>query len=162
MIILTFVALVSVAPDTSCAKQSRKVTVLAGQNTYGMLDFSNVRTASLPSGERTIGLPMMRIIRDRSLNNVGVAPDVVVPPSDTGDALAFARRYLRTHPRDAIQGSIRRPPDERSASRSRFAGPDVTKITFGNSGDSNARTEVARCLISLPTKQRNQTRRLGR
>jgi hypothetical protein len=92
------------------AKQSRKVTVLVGQNTYGMLDFSNVRTAPLPSGERTIGLLMMRVIRDRSLNNIGVAPDVVIPLSDTADALGFARRYLRTHPRDASQGSVRRSP----------------------------------------------------
>jgi hypothetical protein len=48
------------------------------------------------------------LTRDRSLNNVGVAPDVVIPPSDTADALAFARRYLRTHPRDASQGAFTR------------------------------------------------------
>lgn len=95
------------------AKQSRKVTVVGSQNTYGMLDYSNVRAATLPSGERRIGLPMMRIIRDRPLNNVGVAPDVVIPPRDTADAVAFAREYLRVHRQEAARDSVRRPPNDR-------------------------------------------------
>lgn len=39
------------------------------------------------------------VVRGQPLNNVGVAPDVRIPPSDTADALGFARRYLRDHPR---------------------------------------------------------------
>ncbi|HEX8451329.1 MAG TPA: S41 family peptidase [Longimicrobium sp.] len=95
---------VAVLVDRRCAssceqfaldvRQSRKVVLLGAENTRGMLDYGNLRTVALPSGERRIQFPVARSHRlpAEPLDATGVAPAVRVPPG--ADAVEFARRYL--------------------------------------------------------------------
>jgi hypothetical protein len=77
------------------ARQSRRVVVAGAESTRGMLDYGNVRTVSLPSGERRLHLPTSRSRRlpAEPLDATGVVPTLRVPP-DEADAVAFARREL--------------------------------------------------------------------
>lgn len=76
------------------ARQSRKVVLLGPENTRGMLDYGNLRTVALPSGERRIQFPVARSHRLPALplDGIGVAPAVRVPSG--ADAVEFARGFL--------------------------------------------------------------------
>jgi hypothetical protein len=78
------------------ARQSRKVTLFASENTRGMLDYGNLRTVRLPSGVRRLAVPTTRSLRlpENPLDLVGIAPGVRIPP-DEADPVAFAARHLR-------------------------------------------------------------------
>lgn len=77
------------------ARQSRRVVVVGAERTRGMLDYGNVRTVRLPSGERRLHLPTSRSRRlpAEPLDATGVVPTLRVP-ADEADAVAFARREL--------------------------------------------------------------------
>ncbi|MBW3569958.1 MAG: S41 family peptidase [Gemmatimonadetes bacterium] len=80
------------------ARQSRKVTVFASENTRGMLDYGNLRTVRLPSGARRLAVPTTRSLRlpENPMDLVGIAPGVRIPPGET-DPVRFAARHLRSH-----------------------------------------------------------------
>ncbi|HEX5723879.1 MAG TPA: S41 family peptidase [Longimicrobiaceae bacterium] len=82
------------------AGQSSKVTVFGTANTGGFLDYGNVRTIRLPSGERTLRVPTTRSGRlpEQPLDATGIAPEVRIP-RDEADAVEFARRYLHSQAR---------------------------------------------------------------
>ena len=76
------------------ARQSGKVTVFGAENTRGALDYLNVRTARLPSGVRTLRLPISRLsgLPADPVNPTGLAPDVRLAPA--ADPVAHAARHL--------------------------------------------------------------------
>ncbi|CAA9372667.1 MAG: hypothetical protein AVDCRST_MAG68-5640 [uncultured Gemmatimonadetes bacterium] len=79
------------------ALQSDKVTVLGTRNTGGVHDYGNVRSVWLP-GWRRLRVPTSRsrrMLAEGPLDMVGIPPQVLIPPAET-DAVAFARRYLRS------------------------------------------------------------------
>lgn len=93
------------------ARQSRKVTLFGG-NTAGILDYSNVLTAALPSGKFTLRYSGSRSLRlpDEPIDNVGIAPDVRLDDAD-GDPIGYVQRWLeaRTAPAvPAAKGGSRR------------------------------------------------------
>jgi hypothetical protein len=62
------------------ARQSRKVTIY-GEPTAGILDFGNVRSATMPSGTLRLFYPTTRSKRlpHAPVDGIGVLPDVLVP-----------------------------------------------------------------------------------
>ena len=95
---------VAVLVDSGCAsscenfllrvRQSTKVTTM-GTHSAGVGDYGEVRFVWLP-GWRRVGLPTNRS-RGPRIDNVGIAPAVVIPGSES-DPVAFARRYLASPP----------------------------------------------------------------
>lgn len=81
------------------ARQSAKVVVVGG-STYGALDYSNVRRVALPSGVRTLHLPMTRRgwLPKTSVDAAGIAPDVWVPEG-VADWTSFALGVLEARVR---------------------------------------------------------------
>ena len=87
------------------ARQSKKVT-LFGQPSAGVLDYSNVRLFTLPSGNCFLAIPTTRTRRlpKDPIDNIGIAPDVrirnLTAPQTSGDsAVDFVQNYLNRHPR---------------------------------------------------------------
>lgn len=85
------------------AKQSDKVILFGNCNTAGVIDYSNVTSIPLPSGEYQIKNPMTRSKRlpKNPIDNIGIAPDIIIPfPSteqlyDKLDSwVYFVRNYL--------------------------------------------------------------------
>jgi hypothetical protein len=76
------------------ARFSHKVT-LFGQNTTGVLDYSNVLSAPLPSGKHVLSYSSSRSLRlpDEPFDNVGIAPDVRIDAT-VGDEIGFIQRWL--------------------------------------------------------------------
>ena len=76
------------------ARESAKVVVV-GASTRGALDYSNVRDVALPSGTRTLSLPMTRRmwLPETLVDAAGLAPDVWVPEG-VPDWTAFALGVL--------------------------------------------------------------------
>lgn len=62
------------------ARQSKKVA-LYGETTAGVLDYSNMRTFKLPSGNRVLGIATTRSRRlpDNPVDGIGIEPDVIIP-----------------------------------------------------------------------------------
>ncbi|WP_420455382.1 hypothetical protein [Rubrivirga sp.] len=76
------------------ARWSSKVVVVGGA-TEGALDYSNVRSAPLPSGVRVAHIPMTRRgwLPETSVDAGGIAPDVRVPDG-ASDWAVFALGVL--------------------------------------------------------------------
>ncbi len=74
------------------ARQSRKVTIY-GQPTAGILDFGNVRGASMPGGALVLYHPTTRSKRlpHHPVDGVGVPPDVAIPTGEP-DPVAWILR----------------------------------------------------------------------
>ncbi len=79
------------------ARASRKVTLLGGP-TAGVIDYSNVITATAPSGDFELGWPMTRSMRlpQEPFDNVGVPPDVPSPADGVADEIAWAQEWLES------------------------------------------------------------------
>lgn len=75
------------------AEQSKKVT-LFGQNSAGAIDYTEIVSAKIPCSYFTVLYPAFRSdrIEKRPLNNIGITPDVVIPPH-TSDWVEFVRTY---------------------------------------------------------------------
>ncbi len=78
------------------ARQSAKVTVF-GENTYGAIDFQNVRIASLPSGNRQLRFAMSMSLRVLAIEERqrGLSPDHQLPPEVLRDPDAAIEHVLR-------------------------------------------------------------------
>jgi hypothetical protein len=63
------------------AKNSRKVTLFGNCNTAGVLDYSNMISENFPSNRYELYCPMTRSRRlpDNPIDNIGIAPDVIIP-----------------------------------------------------------------------------------
>ncbi|QNK61823.1 hypothetical protein H7F33_14845 [Pedobacter sp. PAMC26386] len=77
------------------AEQSKKVT-LFGQNSSGAIDYTEIVTAKMPCKLYTVTYPAFRSdrINRRKLDNVGIAPNVLIPDSIT-DWVEFVRKYQK-------------------------------------------------------------------
>ena len=82
---------VGVVVDRHCASTTEQFLILAtqsskvvifGENTAGCIDYSNVVSVKLPSGEGTLNYPITRSKRVGSapIDGVGIAPDVTMDP----------------------------------------------------------------------------------
>ncbi|WP_027469553.1 S41 family peptidase [Deefgea rivuli] len=62
------------------AKQSARVTLI-GENSAGVLDYSNVREFPLPSGQRSLWLATSRSLRlpEHGIDGIGIPPDIPLP-----------------------------------------------------------------------------------
>lgn len=80
------------------ARASRKVTLM-GWPSAGVIDYSNVITATAPSGNFMLAWPMTRSMRlpDESFDNVGVQPDVQFN-EDIEDEIGAAQTWLEAQP----------------------------------------------------------------
>ncbi|BDX39646.1 hypothetical protein CYCD_30010 [Tenuifilaceae bacterium CYCD] len=85
------------------AKNSDKVMLFGNKNTAGVLDYSNAVQVSFPSKNYTLLYPMTRSRRlpDYPIDNVGIAPDVIIPLKETvqlydriDDWVYFVQNYL--------------------------------------------------------------------
>ncbi|MBE0646737.1 MAG: hypothetical protein IH596_03025 [Bacteroidales bacterium] len=67
------------------AKESDKVILFGNQNTAGVLDYSNAVGEDFPSGNYELTFPMTRSRRlpDMPIDNIGIAPDVLIPYPST-------------------------------------------------------------------------------
>jgi hypothetical protein len=63
------------------ARESKKVTLFGNCNTAGILDYSNAVPVEFPSGKYELNYPMTRSRRlpDHPIDNIGIAPDVIIP-----------------------------------------------------------------------------------
>jgi hypothetical protein len=63
------------------AKNSKKVKLFGNCNTAGVLDYSNIVPVNFPSGKYELNYPMTRSRRlpDHPIDNIGIAPDVIIP-----------------------------------------------------------------------------------
>ncbi|MDR2145584.1 MAG: hypothetical protein LBE91_03880 [Tannerella sp.] len=63
------------------AKESDKVILFGNTHTAGVLDYSNVRIIPFPSNKYQVGCPLTRSKRipDNPFDNIGIAPDVIIP-----------------------------------------------------------------------------------
>lgn len=63
------------------AKNSKKVILFGNCNTKGVLDYSNIVPENFPSGRYELNYPMTRSRRlpDNPIDNIGIAPDVIIP-----------------------------------------------------------------------------------
>ena len=77
------------------ARQSSKVVLMGSSHTKGVHDYGELRFVWLP-GWRRVSVPTSRV-PGAHLDNVGIAPAVFIPVSDTG-AVEYARRYLHHMP----------------------------------------------------------------
>ncbi|WP_293392149.1 S41 family peptidase [Nevskia sp.] len=82
------------------ARQSMKVR-LFGQPSWGLLDYSNVRTLPLPSAQRLLGIATTRSRRlpKHPIDNIGIPPDVFIADLDTQqsseEAVDFVLNYWK-------------------------------------------------------------------
>ncbi len=77
------------------AKQSKKVTVL-GRQTAGIADYGNLSVSVAPCRDWELWIPVMRsnrVAAGRGIDNVGVAPDVVLEGEESG-WIEYARKWL--------------------------------------------------------------------
>lgn len=84
------------------ARQSQKVTVMGLERTKGVGDYGNVRSVWLP-GWRRLRIPIsrsMRFLSEGPLDNIGIAPDVLIS-DDASDLVEYAHRYLSNRSLDA-------------------------------------------------------------
>lgn len=67
------------------AKNSDKVILFGNRNTMGVLDYSNAVSELLPSGNFKLIYPLTRSRRlpDNPIDNIGIAPDVIIPYDET-------------------------------------------------------------------------------
>lgn len=80
------------------ARHSAK-TVVLGDTTRGALDYANLRTVPLPSGERDLEMPTTRRswLPGFSVDRAGLAPDVAIP-AGVADWVSYALGYLEAAP----------------------------------------------------------------
>lgn len=79
------------------AEQSKKVT-LFGQNSAGAIDYTEIVNGEIPCSYFSIQYPVFRSsrIETRPLNNIGIAPQVIIPDS-VPDWVEFVRTYKPVH-----------------------------------------------------------------
>lgn len=88
------------------ARSSHKVTLFGRENTAGVLDYSNVLQATLPSGRyvlRYSGTRSLRLPEER-FDNVGLAPDVRLG-DEVDDPIGYIQRWLEA--RSAAEAAAR-------------------------------------------------------
>lgn len=85
------------------AKNSDKVILFGNRNTMGVLDYSNAVSELLPSGNFKLIYPLTRSRRlpDNPIDNIGIAPDVLIPYNETNQLfnrldnwVYFVQEYL--------------------------------------------------------------------
>jgi len=77
------------------AKQSKKVTIM-GRQTAGIADYGNAGVSVAPCRDWELWIPIMRSNRvadGRSLDNIGITPDVVLEENEP-DLMARAREWM--------------------------------------------------------------------
>lgn len=75
------------------AEQSKKVTIF-GQNSAGSIDYTETVSSKMPCNFYTLTYPASKSLRivKRPLNNIGIAPNVIIP-NNVNDWIEYVKNY---------------------------------------------------------------------